>query len=128
MLDALHRDVTWATLEHGMRGLSAQEAAIAKNVANAMTPGYHRHEVDFASGLKEALNNSGNRSAVSSGVRGSEVLDFEIRDEAFRNDLNGVDIEIEMSRSAQNSLDRAMTYSLMQKKIRMYKMVIRDGR
>lgn len=128
MLDALHRDVTWATLEHGMRGLREQESAIAENVANEMTPGYHRREVDFASGLKEALKQTGDRGSVSSAVQSSEIRSFVDLDEAFRNDGNGVDMMREMALSASNSLNRAMTYSLMQKKIRMYKMVIRNGR
>jgi flagellar basal-body rod protein FlgB len=128
MLDALHRDITWATLEHGMRGLSDRGSAVAENVANAMTPGYHRREVDFASGLREALAKSGDRGSVSNDVRDSEIASYVIKDEAFRNDLNGVDMMAEMALSTRISLDRAMSVSLMQEKLRMYKMVIRSGR
>ncbi|MCB1186483.1 flagellar basal body rod protein FlgB [bacterium] len=128
MLDALHRDVTWATLEQGMRGLSRREQAIAVNVDNVNTPGYKRHEIDFKTGLREALAGSGNRTQLSSQLRGSESREFVIDTESFNNDLNGVDIEHEMKLLAETSIDRATNYSLMQKKLRTYKMVMRDGR
>ena len=128
MLDALHRDVTWATLEQGMRGLTEQKKAIAENVANSLTPGYKRREVDFVNGLREALESGGRRESVSKTLRGTESQSFEIINEEFRNDGNGVDIMREMTLLARTSVDKAMNLSLMQKKIRMYKSVLRDGR
>ncbi|MCB1215823.1 hypothetical protein KDL44_00405 [bacterium] len=128
MLDALHRDVTWATLEYGMRGQAQRENAIAVNVDNANTPHYKRLEVDFLSGLKEALASGGDRTQLSQAVRSGSTREYVIEDESFNNDENSVDIAAEMGLLARNSVDRATSYSLMQKKLRTYKMVMRDGR
>ena len=103
-------------------------ADIAVNVDNANTPHYKRLEVDFLSGLKEALASGGDRTQLSQAVRSGSTREYVIEDESFNNDENSVDIAAEMGLLARNSVDRATSYSLMQKKLRTYKMVMRDGR
>ncbi|HEY0118554.1 MAG TPA: flagellar basal body protein [Cellulomonas sp.] len=49
--------VSMVALHSALDGLSARQQAIANNVANLQTPGYHAQRVDFESALAQAVAN-----------------------------------------------------------------------
>ena len=49
-------DLTTQALQYAIDGLSLRQQAIAGNLANVQTPGYHAKEVDFEQSLNQALS------------------------------------------------------------------------
>ncbi|HET6810684.1 MAG TPA: hypothetical protein VFH50_06720 [Acidimicrobiales bacterium] len=49
-------DLTTQALHYAIDGLSLRQQAIAGNLANVQTPGYHAKEVDFEQSLSQALS------------------------------------------------------------------------
>jgi len=52
--------------KYGMDGLLERQKAISSNIANVMTPGYHRQEVSFEGQLREMLTDSDNKDYMKS--------------------------------------------------------------
>jgi flagellar basal-body rod protein FlgB len=76
----------------------ARHKVIAKNLANADTPGYRAQEVRFSKDLERAIE-----QGDSSQVRGAgfETVD---RDGPVKQDGNSVDLDRELSDMSENSL------------------------
>jgi flagellar basal-body rod protein FlgB len=109
-------------LEGGLDGLSLRNKVLADNIANVDTPNFKRSDVKFDEVLQNALNpkNAGHielqRTSPGhlpgTGMPGGSFL---IKDKSttFRNDGNNVDIDLEMARLAQNTLEyNALSRSL----------------
>lgn len=92
-------DTTQLALGRAMTGASLRQAALADNLANVNTPGYQRKDVDFHTALAAALQQG--KAAIES-VQPTEVVD---PTSAMRTDGNGVDVDVEASRLAQNGLE-----------------------
>ena len=100
-------DYTWNVIEKESECLAARFNAVTKNVANANTPGYARHNVSFEDQLREVMEQGNHlhmtvtdKSHIPSApLRVSDVhaADFKIMDERYRLDLNNVDPEREMA-------------------------------
>jgi flagellar basal-body rod protein FlgB len=91
-------DTTSRTLEQAISGAALRQATLADNLANANTPGYQRKDVDFQGALRDALSAADGpprEVAFEAGPDGSG---------AVRADGNGVDIDAEGARLAQNGL------------------------
>lgn len=92
-------DATQQALGAAMRGAQARHQALAANVANANTPGYVRHDVDFQTALQSAL----------AGGRSPSDLTFAPTEDAaagaVRADGNTVDIDAESAKLAANVLE-----------------------
>ena len=58
-------DVTMATAEYALRGLSQRADVRAHNLANANTPGFRAMRVDFESSLRAALDGGDVREAAA---------------------------------------------------------------
>lgn|SRR5574344_934690 len=54
------------TTKYAMDGLISRQQAIASNVANVMTPGYHRQEVSFEGQLKDMITDNDNKEYIKS--------------------------------------------------------------
>jgi flagellar basal-body rod protein FlgB len=141
---SLIESFTSQVLAKGMDGHAARQTAIASNLANSETPGYHRRDVAFGEALSQAvaqhrqvLPNSGDELGATSSSRrsssnpllepgtmratnplhfgfidndqsGNDVANVAVeatedRGHEFKVDENGVDVESEMVRLAQNS-------------------------
>lgn len=90
---------------------------LASNVANADTPGYRARDIRFTRELEKAV------SGVSETV---EVVESPTT--LPSRDGNTVNIEIEMSKIAENTLMYNTALRMFEKKIRMMKDVIKGGR
>jgi flagellar basal-body rod protein FlgB len=77
----------------------ARHKLIAKNVANAETPGYRAQELRFSRALEQALSSGEDVSALGDGAL--ETVD---RDTPVKNDGNSVDLEREFSELSSNAL------------------------
>jgi flagellar basal-body rod protein FlgB len=62
-------------LQFALDGLTAQQHAIANNLANVNTPGFQATNVSFQSSLSNALANGGTASATLSPSTNPESLD-----------------------------------------------------
>ncbi len=107
-------------LERSLDAATLRQQVIADNIANIDTPGYKRSTVAFDEQLQQALGRGGfdrrsakhpssHNSAVD-GVDVSQITPTVVKDRSstHRLDGNNVDIEIEMTRLAKNSLTYAM--------------------
>ncbi len=109
-------------LEGGLDGLSLRQKVLADNIANVDTPKFKRSDIDFDRILLAAIQSKDvgdielRRSSPKhfSGV-GMTGGNFVIQDKSttFRNDGNNVDIDLEMAKLAENTIQyNALTRSL----------------
>jgi flagellar basal-body rod protein FlgB len=128
-VDPLARDVTFAALSKAQSASDERSRLLAENVANANTPGYKRRDIEFQGELAQALDDaSGDSAARVTRVLNSTAREVVEGDRFYRVDQGGVDIDREMAELAKNNLFQTAMSSLIQDKLRMYKMVFRDGR
>lgn len=110
-------DNTVKVLEKTLGALSLRQAVIANNIANVNTPDYKRKEVTFEEELKTALSGEPKKLKgylthpkhipIPQPVVNLDSVKPEIweRDDIyFRNDRNGVDIDVELAELAKNSM------------------------
>ncbi|PQZ96467.1 flagellar basal body rod protein FlgB [Arthrobacter sp. MYb227] len=57
--------VTSLALESALDGLASRQRAIANNIANVNTPGYHARRVDFEAALTRSVANRDGKSAAT---------------------------------------------------------------
>lgn len=128
-MDVFANDVTLAGLIKSMQAQSMRKGLIAQNIANVNTPGYKRRDVAFAAQLTEALaDHSGSRSERARRVMGTSAQEVVEDNLFFRSDMNGVDLDREMVEHAKANIMGSTISQLIAKKIRMYRMVIKNGR
>ncbi|NLI92199.1 MAG: flagellar basal body rod protein FlgB [Peptococcaceae bacterium] len=100
-------------MEGGLDGLSLRNKVLANNIANVDTPNFKRSDVNFENVLQSALGKGDagylelKRTSPShlSGIATS-AGSFVIQDQStsYRNDGNNVDIDSEMTKLAENTL------------------------
>ncbi len=87
--------------------------AISQNLANTMTPGYKRKEVDFEDQLRKIMDQKLTGNTTQSGHipigKGMDLSQlqakaFEPQDEALPGDINNVDIDMEGAKLAENQI------------------------
>jgi len=108
-------DRTTKVLEKTLGALSLRQRVIADNIANVNTPDYKRREVTFEEELKTALSHEPRRikgylthpkhipipqPEITLDKVSPEV--WERDDIYFRNDKNGVDIDVELAELNKN--------------------------
>lgn len=91
-------------LKKGMDASLLRNETIANNIANADTPGYKKQTVEFESYLKNALSSNSDRVNSIDLNSISPTVVFENPEYNMRMDENNVDIDIEMTEKAKNSL------------------------
>ena len=84
---------------------SARAELLAGNVANADTPGYVARDVNFASALDQLVES---RSAGQQAPAGDAV----VKPENLRFDANDVDVNQQLAKSYDNSLNYVATLKL----------------
>ncbi|MCS7234187.1 MAG: flagellar basal body rod protein FlgB [Synergistetes bacterium] len=113
-------DKTTRVLEKTLSALSLRQEVIANNIANVNTPEYRRKEVTFEEELKEALSQQPKKLRgyvthprhipIPQPQLTLESVKPEVweRDDLFfRNDKNGVDIDLELAELAKNAMKHA---------------------
>jgi flagellar basal-body rod protein FlgB len=92
-------DTTQLGLQRAIEGAAQRQTALASNLANANTPNFKPKDVDFHSALQAAFA-TGDRNAVSgAGFQTTTQTDV------MRQDGNGIDVDVESAKMAQNGLE-----------------------
>ena len=118
-------------LKQRMHWHQSRQKVLAENVANADTPGFRPHDLKAFdagggnSGVALALTNPGHMGP--SGQRGGFDSDKHRRFEVTPSG-NGVNLEDEMMRVAQNQADYQLAASLYSKGLGLMKIAIGKGR
>ena len=94
-------DVTQLALQRAMEGAGLRQEALADNIANANTPGYRRHDVDFHDALAGALQSADPNAALAATPLGVT----QDPSAPVRADGNSVDIDAESAKLASNGLE-----------------------
>lgn len=92
-------DTTHLALERALAGTTKRQAVLAGNLANVNTPGYVRRDVDFQSSLRSALSDADPREAVETVTASESAVPG-----AVQPDGNGVDLDLEAAKMAENGL------------------------
>ena len=100
-------DYTWSVIDKETECLAERFKAVSRNIANANTPGYARHNVSFENQLREVMESdkklhmtvTDDQHIPSHPLRIPDVraADIKINDEKYRLDKNNVDPEREMA-------------------------------
>ena len=107
-------DYTWNVIEKESECLAQRFMAVSKNIANANTPGYARHNVSFEDQMREVMEqdkklhmtvtNEGHIPSHPLRIKDVHAADSRIMDEQYRLDLNNVDPEREMAVLAETRM------------------------
>lgn len=100
-----------------------RQEAIASNIANAETPGYHRLDVspDFAQQLKASATTGG---LAAAGDRLKPRLAEDLTARSLRPDGNTVEIERELLAMNQNAIQHEFLGDIISSNLRQLKMAI----
>ncbi len=123
MVDAIFQSDNYVLARKLLDAAVVRQQAVAANIANAETPGYHRMDVapDFASQLKARLADGNLASSV-------ETLRPQIVEDAFarsqRPDGNTVEIEHELLAMNRNAVEHEYLAQIITQHIKQLKMAI----
>jgi flagellar basal-body rod protein FlgB len=117
-------DPTLMGLQRAMSGAQMRQELLADNLANANTPGFRRSDVDFHAALAQAFSASG--SPASSTVASTQFQAVQDSSQ-MRADGNDVDVDSEMSKLAQNSLDYQSLVSAMAARVKILETAIKGS-
>jgi len=134
-------DPVGKAIQIALRGLSLRQQVISHNIANVDTPGFKASDVSFETQLKRALSdaNAGElplqtthaahltarRAVTESQVRPQIVR---LQGTRLRSDGNNVDIDREMARLAETTLEYNTLIEALNLRLSLLKQVINEGR
>ena len=123
MVDPIFQSDNYVLARKLLDASVVRHQAIAANIANAETPGYHRLDVapDFAEQLKAKLA-SGDLAAGADSLRPQLVDDPAAR--SVRPDGNSVDIEHELLAMNRNAVEHQYLTEIITQNIKQLKMAI----
>lgn len=108
-------DSVTRALHVAINGLDARQRAISSNVANAETPNYHAHQVNFEDSLRSAVDHGDLSKAT---ISESESL------AATRLDGNNVNIDFEVLASSENVLRQRLVVQALNNKYSLLRTAI----
>jgi flagellar basal-body rod protein FlgB len=132
-------NTTIRLLEKNLDLRARNQNLISANLANAETPGFIPKSLTFEGELKDALKNRGNDSPAvthplhiplrgqSAGLDMVQGTVLEEADGSVGHDGNGVELETEMGRLAENQIIYNATIQLAVKKFEGLKMAIKGS-
>lgn len=97
--------VTTSLLSKDLDGLWARQRAASDNIANFETPGYKTKSVSFEDQLRSQVAAGGMSDKQIQSIEDVKPVTTEAKDEMFRADGNGVDLEqqnLELFRTQMN--------------------------
>jgi len=135
---------TLEVVEKGLDAATLRHKVISDNIANVDTPGFRKTRVSFERAMRRALSKEAPEARPQAFKTNSKHFDFyepgyrpkpsevkpyliPIMKTKFRNDVNNVDIDEEMSRLAKNQV---LYLSLIQRlgdEMRLMRDVIKQG-
>ncbi len=129
---------TIKVLENALDTTVLRQKVIGDNIANVNTPGFKKSYVTFEYELSQALQKKGGLRAITTNPRhiqfGGQEDPTKVKprmyiehDTVFRNDLNNVDINVEMSDLAKNSVMNEALINRVNQSLQMLQTVIRGG-
>ena len=123
MVDPIFQSDTYVLARKLLDADVVRQQAIASNIANAETPGYHRIDVapDFAEQLKAQVK-SGDLATASDSITPHLADDPDAR--SVRPDGNSVDIEKELLAMNRNMVDHQYLTEVVTYNIKQLKMAI----
>lgn len=123
MVDPIFQSDTYVLARKLLDADVVRQQAIASNIANAETPGYHRIDVspDFAEQLKAQVQ-SGDLATASDSITPHLADDPNAR--SVRPDGNSVDIEKELLAMNRNMVDHQYLTEVVTYNIKQLKMAI----
>jgi flagellar basal-body rod protein FlgB len=123
MIDPIFKGDTYLLAQKLLDATAMRQEAIASNIANAETPGYHRLDVnpDFESQLKARMS-SGDPTASMSQVKPQLSEDLTAR--SIRPDGNTVEIEHELLVMNQNAVQHDYLAEVVSNNLRQLRMAI----
>lgn len=123
MVDPIFQSDNYVLARKLLDSAVVRHQAIASNIANAETPGYHRLDVssDFATQLRSQLV-TGELSSKSDSLKPQLVDDPAAR--SVRPDGNSVDIEHELLAMNRNSVEHQYLTEIITQNIKQLKMAI----
>ncbi len=123
MVDPIFQSDNYVLARKLLDSAVVRHQAIASNIANAETPGYHRLDVssDFATQLRSQLV-TGELSSKSDSLKPQLVDDPSAR--SVRPDGNSVDIEHELLAMNRNSVEHQYLTEIITQNIKQLKMAI----
>lgn len=114
------KDMASRILERGLEAASLRQRILANNIANVGTAGFKRSRVEFEDQLAVALSEGKDPDSVAPTVAVDE-------DSLGRPDGNNVDVELEMTRMAENNIYYAALTRELSEQFARLRMAI-DGR
>lgn len=123
MVDPIFQSDNYVLARKLLDASVVRHQAIASNIANAETPGYHRIDVapDFAQQLKAELNSG---DLASNADKFSPHLADDANARSVRPDGNSVDIEHELLAMNRNSVEHEYLTEIITQNIKQLKMAI----
>lgn len=95
-------DSTISRLGYALDGLSARQDIITNNIANADTPGYLTHDINFEQQLQSVINDPmGTQNAA---IPANLPDSFTRNDLRVRNDGNNVDLNQQMTEMSRTTV------------------------
>jgi flagellar basal-body rod protein FlgB len=113
-IDALSRSLDLHLMRH---------AVISDNIANAETPGFKSRRVDFENELQKAVDASDINTATRTIASVNPVIYEDYQSETGQ-DLNGVDMDREMSALTKNDIKYSAASQAISKKFALLKYAI----
>lgn len=123
MVDPIFQSDNYVLARKLMDASVVRHQAIASNIANAETPGYHRIDVaaDFAQQLRAELNSG---ELASGADKLNPHLSEDPNARSVRPDGNSVDIEHELLAMNKNSVEHEYLAEVITQNIKQLKMAI----
>lgn len=141
MINGFFSSEIYQILEKSLNAASLQHKLISNNIANVETPGFKTSEVIFQSKLREILDSKEKDYLPLKVTHQNHITivpDLKIEDiepeiitrteTTSRNDGNNVDIDLEMSKLAENTTYYSTIAQLITLKLSGLKDVITEGR
>lgn len=125
MIDPIFQSDTMTMARKLMDASALREDAIASNLANLETPGYHRLDVstDFAAKLKASLE-TGTLDSPGGGASLMPAITEDKNARSVRTDGNNVDMEHELLAMNRNSVEYTYLTDVVTYNIKQLKMAI----
>lgn len=116
-------------MNKSLDGLWTRQEVISDNVANFETPNYKRKVVSFEDELKNVLSNTAlKKSEINQLISEQSAVTYEVENQAYRLDGNGVDLEQESMEMVRTAYQYMYAQRMLTDQFSRLGSAIREGR
>lgn len=121
-------------LRESLSGLSKRQQLISNNLTNVDTPGYRALDIPFEQVLDREVRKEGQLAMATTNpvhFRNASTMEQALSMQqplVFRTDQNGVDVDAEMARLAETTIEYNALTQLTIGRLTMLRMAITEGR